>query len=212
MFGLHLAYLRFAGWRCVTLDEVARALADEETLPSRSFALTFDDAYIGIYRHAFPILRRFGCRATVFVPSQLIGQRAGAGETEPVTKVTSDELRRMIDAGVSIGAHSRTHADLPALTDCDLEDEVTGSKVDLERLLGTAVTTFCYPFGHFDARVVAAVRRAGYGLACTVEHGNVYRDDDPLVLPRISVGNNLSPVHLAYRVERQMRAPVGVSA
>jgi peptidoglycan/xylan/chitin deacetylase (PgdA/CDA1 family) len=61
------------------------------------------------------------------------------------------------------------------------------SRETLERVVGARVTSFCYPFGDFDDRVVEAVRRAGYSAA-TVIRGGISKDlSDPLRLKRIAV-------------------------
>lgn len=64
-------------------------------------------------------------------------------------------------AGMTIGAHSRTH---PFLTDrrVSLHDEVDGSRDDIERNLGVQPDLFAYPYGAWDAHVADAVRAAGF--------------------------------------------------
>ena len=70
-----------------------------------------------------------------------------------------------------IGSHTRTHRDLTGLPACEAESEIAGSKADLERELGVAVTSFAYPFGAVDPRVRALVERAGYLAARGIQPG-----------------------------------------
>jgi peptidoglycan/xylan/chitin deacetylase (PgdA/CDA1 family) len=89
-----------------------------------------------------------------------------------------------VAAGVTVGAHSRTHADLRACGKAELEREVRGSRDDLEDLLGTRVTSFAYPIGLEDDRVRAAVARAGFRSAVTTVRGWTRAGVDPYRVPR----------------------------
>jgi peptidoglycan/xylan/chitin deacetylase (PgdA/CDA1 family) len=51
------------------------------------------------------------------------------------------------------------------------EEEVIGSRTDLERALETTITTFAYPYGEFDASTEGLVERAGFLGSCGVVDG-----------------------------------------
>lgn len=67
------------GWEVVALGTLVDALVTGRGLPSRAVALTFDDAYRGLFEYGWPALRQFGVPWTVFVPVGLVG----TGRTEP---------------------------------------------------------------------------------------------------------------------------------
>jgi peptidoglycan/xylan/chitin deacetylase (PgdA/CDA1 family) len=112
------------------------------------------------------------------------------------TRRTTGSSRRMLterelatlgsDDSIEIGAHSVTHAALPALPAPDQRREVTASKGDLERLLGRPVTSFAYPYGQVSPETVAVVRQAGFERACTTRPGAVEAGTGPLELPRFA--------------------------
>jgi peptidoglycan/xylan/chitin deacetylase (PgdA/CDA1 family) len=77
----------------------------------------------------------------------------------------------MPSGAVIYGAHTRTHVTLPQAAPERLNDEVAGSRVDLERGLETSIDTFSYPYGEHDARSVAAVEHTRFAGACTVRPG-----------------------------------------
>jgi peptidoglycan/xylan/chitin deacetylase (PgdA/CDA1 family) len=129
---------------------------------ARGVVLTFDDAWADNHANALSPLRRYRMPATLYVPSRLLGEPG---------YMTATQVREMDAGGVVVGAHSRTHADLRACGDQELEREVRGSKEDLEDLLGKPVTSFAYPMGLLDDRVVAAVGAAGFSSAVTSHPG-----------------------------------------
>jgi peptidoglycan/xylan/chitin deacetylase (PgdA/CDA1 family) len=178
-----LDLLASRGFRGVALRDLG-----EQPSRERRVVLTFDDGYRGMAETAAPALRAHGFSATVFVVAgRLGGVNDWDGETPGEALLTADEIRALHAAGIEIGSHGAEHRALPALSDAELAREVAGSKVVLERLVGAPVTSFCYPYGAFDDRVVAAVRAAGYRQA-TVIRGGISPDlADPLRLKRVSV-------------------------
>jgi peptidoglycan/xylan/chitin deacetylase (PgdA/CDA1 family) len=111
----------------------------------------------------------------MYVPSGLLGARG---------YMTRDQVVEMHRTGISIGAHSRSHADLRRCTETELEAEVRGCREDLEALLGGEVTLFAYPYGSEDGRVRRAVMKAGYRSAVTARRGWTRPGCDPFRVPR----------------------------
>lgn len=135
----------------------------------RPAVLTFDDGYEGLLRHALPVLSRLGFRGTLFVPSAYVG-RWSDWDTRLLGRryrhLDAAGLRAFVAAGFELGSHSATHADLRRVDDARLDAEAAGSRRALEEIAGRRVVSFAYPFGRADARVRAAVARAGYRAAC----------------------------------------------
>ncbi|MEI7031161.1 polysaccharide deacetylase family protein [Streptomyces pratensis] len=134
--------------------------------------LTFDDGYADFLGEALPVLRRHGCRATVFV---LPGRPGGVNEWDPLGPrkplLTREDVRRVAAAGMEVGSHGLYHRDLTALGDEELHHETRHSRQLIGDLTGTPPEGFCYPYGVLDGRVAAAARSAGYGYACALSPG-----------------------------------------
>jgi peptidoglycan/xylan/chitin deacetylase (PgdA/CDA1 family) len=103
--------------------------------------------------------------------------------------MTAQEVRSISDGLIAIGAHTLTHPTLPAHS-ADIQfKEIAESRRGCEELAGATVRAFAYPFGDHSDVTVRAVRDAGFDLACTVDARAVGRNDEPLTLPRIHVGD-----------------------
>lgn len=72
------------------------------------------------------------------------------------------QMSSITQAGFEIGAHTVSHRTLTDLSGAEIETEVWESKVRLEQSLGCDVSMFCYPRGRYDARVLRAVKHAGF--------------------------------------------------
>ncbi|MEU3062722.1 polysaccharide deacetylase family protein [Streptomyces subrutilus] len=178
-----LLWLRSRGLRGVSVGELLRARAAGRA--ERLVGLTFDDGYTDFLTRALPLLRRHGCTATLFVlPGRLGVDNVWdpLGPRKPL--LTAEGIRQAAAAGQEIGSHGLLHQDLTAASDDVLRHELRGSRDLLRELTGTVPAGFCYPYGHLDARVVAATRAAGYGYACAIDPGRLA---GPHALPRTHV-------------------------
>jgi peptidoglycan/xylan/chitin deacetylase (PgdA/CDA1 family) len=159
-FAAQVEWLAQHGYEAVTLTDVWRHWHAGGALPPRPVVITFDDGYRSVHTRALPILSQRGWSAVLNLK---------LGNLEPGS-FTDADVRRLVAAGWELGAHTFTHPDLRTLGDAELAREVAGSRAEIARRFGVPVGFFCYPAGRFDARVVAAVRRAGFlGATTTVE-------------------------------------------
>ena len=187
-FALQLRTLKALGWRGLSMRDLEPCLRGERT--GKVFGITLDDGYANNFEHALPVLRSLGFTATAFiVTSQVGGSNVwdhGIG-AEPAQLMDVPQLRAWVDAGMELGAHTRNHADLTRCTDAVAQDEIAGSKRDLEGLLGIEVRSFCYPYGEHQPEHVKMVREAGFATGTTIVSTRARLGDDLLRLPRISV-------------------------
>jgi peptidoglycan/xylan/chitin deacetylase (PgdA/CDA1 family) len=177
-----LLWLRGKGYRFISLAEYVRTLRDEGRVAGRCAAVTFDDGWRDNYLHAFPVLRRLGIPATFFIVS---GEMTGVPWS---LRMDSAMLREMIEGGMEIGGHSRSHPNLAALPDDALDDEIRGCREDLMAVVGGPIRFFAYPGGRHDRRVINACVRAGYEAACSVLPWGINDRDSLFSLKRDVLG------------------------
>jgi peptidoglycan/xylan/chitin deacetylase (PgdA/CDA1 family) len=156
VFHAQMGYIAQAKHPVISLSSLVDAIEGRAVLPPRAVVITFDDGWQNQYEDAFQVLRQYGFTATFFVYSSAIGNGPAF--------MTWDELRAMQRAGMTIGAHSRTHPEMTK-KGVSLVSEIEGSREDIQKNLGTAPDLFAYPYGDWNDRVAAAVRAAGFRAA-----------------------------------------------
>ena len=177
-FERQLHYVARFHYRVLSLDEVIEGFDRGHPLPRRSVVMTFDDGYEETSTVAWPILKRFGFPAVVFVAPGEIG-RPGFATWEQVTAMAHD--------GVAIGSHTMHHRYLPLVQESQLAEEVLRSKQEIEKRINRPVSFLSYPIGGFTAQVQALVQQAGYRAACTTNRASAVAQIDRFALRRIKV-------------------------
>jgi len=205
LFRAQMLALAGQGMRpCRLADFLAWLLAGAPAAGGQ-FLLTFDDGFLGVYEHAFPVLHDLGWPFAVFVVSARVGEtdtwtaaQFPTARAHPL--LGRPEMVAMQRSGVSFQSHTRTHPDLTSLGDAALEEELAGSKRELESLLDAPVDCLAYPFGKLDDRVAAAARRAGYRAAFSVQPGFNRPGTDPFRIRRLDVFGSDSPAALLRKL------------
>lgn len=139
----------------------------EKAIPPKSVLITIDDGYTSGYQTAWPILKEFGYPFIMYPYTKYV--EVGG------KSLTWDQLREMRDAGVEFGSHSASHDNMVrprTLKGCNyqewLNNELFGSKQILESQLSAPITTFAFPYGIHNARIVDDALKHGYEAMFTV--------------------------------------------
>jgi peptidoglycan/xylan/chitin deacetylase (PgdA/CDA1 family) len=200
VFRRQLTDARKWGLRFVDLAELSRRVLESRQLDGLA-AVVFDDSLVGVHHHAMPILAELDVHATVFAVSAALGS-SPAWWPGAARVMTPSELRETTEAGMRVASHTRHHASLPNLEGVELDEEIRGSRRELEDLTQEEVDLFAYPFGHYDRRTRDAVVEAGYSVAYTFLNGRVLPGLDPFRLPRLNMWSGQGRARLAYHLSR----------
>jgi peptidoglycan/xylan/chitin deacetylase (PgdA/CDA1 family) len=169
--------------------------------------LTFDDGLISFAENALPELEARDLPSVLFVVAGKIGTypawtnyTPGAMPTERM--LSADQLRALPGPAV-IGSHSLTHPELTILDESVASDEIVNSRRELERLLGTPVVLFSFPYGAYSERLVACCKAAGYQRVFTSTPSLAEPDD--FVTGRIGVTPNELPIEFRLKLAGSYR-------
>lgn len=156
-FEKQLKYISENGYQTIFFDDLENL--GKYTKP---IILTFDDGFIDFYKEAFPLLKKYNQKATLFVV-------VGYISCDPYCTV--EQLKEMEESGlVDVQVHTQSHKNLTTLNKEDLEKEVVGSKEILEGYLNKNVTSLCYPYGAYNSTVSNLVSK-NYSYAITMDEG-----------------------------------------
>jgi len=170
----------------LSLEELAGRTSEADGI-----ALTFDDGFANFATEALPLLKDYEMPATVFVPTEHVGGTnawggRGDGGVPELPLLDWTDLGRAVQAGITMGGHSRTHPRLTTLAPDELAEEVGGGAERILSELGQRPTTFAYPYGIYDDAVVSVVAEQ-FQWACTTELAGLTTGTPPALLPRIDM-------------------------
>ncbi|MBI4343136.1 MAG: polysaccharide deacetylase family protein [Candidatus Omnitrophica bacterium] len=177
-FERQLAWLSRRRYRVVGLEEVVACLEPGRAVPRRTTVITFDDGYEETHAVAWPLLKRFGFPATVFVTPSEVGLPGFA---------TWEQVRAMAQDGMTIGSHTMHHSYLPLVPPERLPEELQDSKRTIEERIQRPVQFLSYPIGGFTPEVLRVAREAGYLAACTTNRAASLETVDRFALRRIKI-------------------------
>jgi peptidoglycan/xylan/chitin deacetylase (PgdA/CDA1 family) len=175
--------------------------------------LTFDDGFSSVYTEAYPILKKHGFTATVYLATAFIGDTPRSflptgspkhRSTEPPAHralnsqlstsqncLTWPQCREMYANGIEFGSHTVSHPKLVNMSWNEIRTELADSKRTIEENLQTRCTEFCYPYAfpqantNFCGRLQNTLCEIGYESCATTQVGRVSNDRDPFQLHRL---------------------------
>jgi len=199
-FDNQLKFLKANGYESILPSDLVAHRRWGKPLPEKPVIFTFDDGYLNSLQNAEPLLKKYGFRGVVYLVTGKIAENISErGEIDGTPVLTWPEVREMYLRGtLTFGGHSRSHTKLLLLQDPYWE--IRGSYTDIEKKAGFKPEGFCYPNGHYEGKILPAVKRAGFTTALSCNNG-LFETGNPVSLyklPRLAVygGDHV------YHVER----------
>ena len=190
-FAEQMNYLKREGYRVVSLAEFVEWLRLKRQLPRKSVVLTFDDGYQSFREYAYPVLKKLGFPATLFVYTDYVGASRNA--------LSWEQLKTLAAEGFDVQAHSKTHADLRRAageTDAQYAKRMQAELAEPPRLfqrqLGQGVQFLAYPYGRVDDDLLTRVREQGYAAAFTVRRESNPSFARPLRISRSQIYSEMT--------------------
>ncbi len=191
-FRLQMAWLRENGYQTLTPNEAFLVLS-ENIMPSEKCVwITFDDGYTDNYTEAFPILKEYDLKATIFMIGKSIGK---------AHHLTEEQMMEMSADGISIESHTINHLELNRMTSGQQEAEMVQSKDLFDRILNQETTVLSYPVGRYNEESLRLSEEAGYKMAVTTEPGGATSDQGMHGLHRVRISPGLSVGGFASLIE-----------
>ena len=173
-FAKQIAYLKKKEFDFYTVSELVNFYKNNGKFPPKGIALTFDDGWEDNYTNAFPVLQKFGVKATIFLVSSCIGQTSakvtpeGEGARAHLSQM---QILEMSQYGIEFGSHSSNHKLFNRISTEEIELEVRESKSYIENLLQKECSVFAYPAGFYTEAAKKIIKNSGYNAAFSTVYG-----------------------------------------
>ncbi|GKX64766.1 polysaccharide deacetylase family protein [Inconstantimicrobium mannanitabidum] len=182
-FKAQMQYLKDNNYIPITLEELYGFLKENKEIPTKSVVITFDDGYKGNYTYAYPILKDFNFKATIFMISDF---------ADNDLYLSKKELKELSDNGIEIQSHTDIHRDLSKLSKEAQISTMKTSKKNLEAIINKSVDYIAYPFGNSNPSTREAAKEAGYKLGFNLNGKMADKSDNSYNIDRLYISNDYS--------------------
>ena len=202
MFESHIKALSDAGYTAISFEELFDYVYHGASLPERPLVITIDDGYMSVFETAYPILRKYDMKATVFIIGVLHGETLYKDTQYPVYPLHfgDAEALKMVESGtISIQSHSfDMHQNEPyetgpfrkgvlRMSGEGKEDYIEAFNADFERaasqienMVGVRPSVYSYPYGRHSKLSEKLLRDNGVKATVTIRKGiSIVKRDSP---------------------------------
>lgn len=190
-FKEQMKFLKDNDFHPITLQQLYEYMVHNQAVPVRPVVLTFDDGYPDTYSVVMPIMKEYGFKSTVFIPTY---------DADKGTRLNWKQIEEIQAAGMDIASHSYRHEPVDQMGGNTLSSELQKSQDALKQHLGITNEFFCYPYGGDNAAAEAALKKFGIKLAFTMDPGWAHYGDNPYAVQRIWIGNPVDIENFKQRV------------
>jgi peptidoglycan/xylan/chitin deacetylase (PgdA/CDA1 family) len=174
LFEQQIGYLSKNKYNFIDFEDLQKGV-----IPNKPIILTFDDGYKNLYDNAYPILKKYNAKATIFLISNFIGA-TGYLSTEEISQI--NDL-------VSFQSHTVSHPDLRYESIESVNHQARASKETIQGLVKNKVIAFCYPSGKFNEEVIKITKKY-YNYGITIIPGIYSIKDDHYIISRIRINKD----------------------
>lgn len=191
-FEAQMKYLHDQDYHSITLEQFDAYMQGKGDLPDRPILITFDDGYADNYENAYPIMKKYGFRGTIFLIMNLMDKKG---------YLTWDQVKEMSADGMEFASHTVSHKPLTSFDRDGVRHELRDSKAAIEKATGKPCEFIAFPEGMYNDMVMEETMAAGYRYGFTIDTGRDYPWDDPFDLDRIPIfEESLSFQHFKFRL------------
>ncbi len=182
-FKSEMEIVKQSGYTPISFNELYDFIKGNKPFGIKPILITFDDGYEDNYVNAYPVLKEYGFKGTIFAITDLIN-------TCPY--LSEKEIVELSNNNVDVESHAASHSKLSELSYEKQYNELKRSKEKLEGILHKKEYYLAYPFGKYNKDTISIAQKLGYRLAACTKEGFASKSDGSYELKRIYISNNYS--------------------
>lgn len=200
-FEEQMDYLYENGFYTATLDELQGFLDGEIVLPEKTVVLTFDDGYLSNALYAYPILKKYNFKGTMFMLGYRVDEVQASFDPSNTQSLSIYEAYKYEDV---FDYESHTYA----LHDKDKNGKMLILSSDKETIIKDLAKNkellnakyFAYPYGVYDENTIEYLKETGHEMAFTIKPGYITKNSNKYELPRFPISPQKMPFSRFKRV------------
>lgn len=226
-FEADLKMLKDGGFNVISMRKLIDVVQGREKAPDNAVVITFDDGYESFYKYAYPLLKKFNMPATSFVITSWT--ESYSPDNRELNSLSPDQIREMYKSGiVDIQSHSHNGHDYiikdekggkggllsyraynPDTGQYESEESYTKRVAEdlsksisiIKNYIGVEPDTLCFPFGHYNKKLIELGKQAGFKYFVTTQYGYNKENSKSILIKRIRAGDaKLSPEKLKANI------------
>lgn len=191
-FTEQMEYLKENGYYTATMNELESFIDGKIKLPKKTVVITFDDGYLSNGIYAYPIMKEYGMKGTIFSVGELATREKVEFDPEGLQYIPVEDMGKYNDVFLfachTYDLHRQNEEGIPFLKSLS-EEEIMKDLFKSKELLKSQY--IAYPFGEYDKHTIKYVEEAGYKLGFTVSPGYVSRYTKKYEIPRMVINQNI---------------------
>jgi peptidoglycan/xylan/chitin deacetylase (PgdA/CDA1 family) len=200
VFEQQLKYLAENDFTVITFGEAYERMKSGQKLSEKSVILTIDDGYLSFYTHGWPLLKKYGFHATIFIQTETVG-----GDDF----MTWSQIREIREAGIGIGNHSSSHAFFVNIPQNERQEafrnDLLKSQKAFAKQLGDTPEYYAYPYGEYSKDMKAVLKQEGIKASAVQQSGVFSESSDIYAIPRFPMGGPFATFE-GFRNKSQMKS------
>lgn len=179
------------GYTAITTNDLYDFIKNHKNIPKKSVLITFDDGYESNYIYAYPVLKKFGFKATIFLITSYVKEKSDPVNFDQLQYMSKESIQKTSDV-FEFGSHSDNlhylvNPQASALVSEPI-DKVEQDVIKSKTFINTA--TFAYPYGMYNNDIIKMLQNNQFKMAFTTKIGRTSRSTDVYKIPRYSIFSN----------------------
>ncbi len=194
----HFKTLADNGYTAISTSEYYEHCTTGKKIPDKSIIINFDDGYISNYEYAYPLLKKYGMKATIYIVTNTVG-----AQNLEFPHFSWAQAIEMENSGyVQIESHSASHADFSKLTYEQTVFEMRLSKFAIETNMKKQCRFFAYPYGQTNSVSSSVAFASPYVMTSIVSNeGYANYHNDFYQIPRHTVSGKMTGEQLLTYIQ-----------